>query len=308
MVFSIERETKQLVASLPRGDGREDYDCVADACRNPACRCLTMTIAYRARAAGGAGESAPAPERTVALDLGMETIDGKFRTRASPSDLAFAEAVLAAMEPADFDLLGRIHFMIKSRETELAQPAEIDARFDFDEIERSSLMQAYNDILPFAETMHVVVDGIEHVVLDQYCVRPRCRCTDAHINLLPITEGSGVLEPTDVVSVDYAGRTWGRVENEPLSCDIATLRRLMESTIPDLYAKLNARHQRLRAIYAHCRKRARTAVAGSIPAGTVGRNDPCPCGSGKKLKKCCLGKGTGDPSARHSVSTIAIRH
>jgi preprotein translocase subunit SecA len=21
----------------------------------------------------------------------------------------------------------------------------------------------------------------------------------------------------------------------------------------------------------------------------VGRNDPCPCGSGKKCKKCCLG-------------------
>jgi preprotein translocase subunit SecA len=24
------------------------------------------------------------------------------------------------------------------------------------------------------------------------------------------------------------------------------------------------------------------------PHGDVGRNDPCPCGSGKKLKKCCL--------------------
>ena len=23
----------------------------------------------------------------------------------------------------------------------------------------------------------------------------------------------------------------------------------------------------------------------------VGRNDPCPCGSGKKFKKCCLGQG-----------------
>lgn len=22
----------------------------------------------------------------------------------------------------------------------------------------------------------------------------------------------------------------------------------------------------------------------------VGRNDPCPCGSGRKYKKCCLGK------------------
>jgi len=23
----------------------------------------------------------------------------------------------------------------------------------------------------------------------------------------------------------------------------------------------------------------------------IGRNDPCPCGSGKKYKKCCLGSG-----------------
>ncbi|MBU1877352.1 MAG: SEC-C domain-containing protein, partial [Chloroflexi bacterium] len=23
------------------------------------------------------------------------------------------------------------------------------------------------------------------------------------------------------------------------------------------------------------------------PTGKVGRNDPCPCGSGKKYKKCC---------------------
>jgi hypothetical protein len=26
----------------------------------------------------------------------------------------------------------------------------------------------------------------------------------------------------------------------------------------------------------------------------VGRNDPCPCGSGKKFKKCCIGKGVYD--------------
>ena len=25
----------------------------------------------------------------------------------------------------------------------------------------------------------------------------------------------------------------------------------------------------------------------------VGRNDPCPCGSGLKYKKCCLGKDDG---------------
>jgi uncharacterized protein len=26
------------------------------------------------------------------------------------------------------------------------------------------------------------------------------------------------------------------------------------------------------------------------PFRDIGGNDPCPCGSGKKFKKCCLGK------------------
>lgn len=39
--------------------------------------------------------------------------------------------------------------------------------------------------------------------------------------------------------------------------------------------------------------RARLALLGTTPTRetpqkTVGRNDPCPCGSGKKFKKCCL--------------------
>ena len=29
----------------------------------------------------------------------------------------------------------------------------------------------------------------------------------------------------------------------------------------------------------------------------LGRNEPCPCGSGKKYKRCCLGKGAPAPGA-----------
>ncbi|MEW6368465.1 MAG: SEC-C metal-binding domain-containing protein [Acidobacteriota bacterium] len=32
----------------------------------------------------------------------------------------------------------------------------------------------------------------------------------------------------------------------------------------------------------------------------LGRNDPCPCGSGKKYKKCCIGK-PGDPAGRSGI-------
>ncbi|HNY18141.1 MAG TPA: SEC-C metal-binding domain-containing protein, partial [Treponemataceae bacterium] len=37
----------------------------------------------------------------------------------------------------------------------------------------------------------------------------------------------------------------------------------------------------------------------------TGRNDPCPCGSGKKYKNCCLGK-TGfsdEPTAMETLGT-----
>ena len=39
----------------------------------------------------------------------------------------------------------------------------------------------------------------------------------------------------------------------------------------------------------------------------VGRNDPCPCGSGKKYKKCCLGKPTTAASSAGAKFTEFAR-
>jgi hypothetical protein len=44
--------------------------------------------------------------------------------------------------------------------------------------------------------------------------------------------------------------------------------------------------------------------------GKIGRNDPCFCGSGRKFKKCCLGKGAGGqadpvmPSVKKEIERI----
>jgi hypothetical protein len=43
------------------------------------------------------------------------------------------------------------------------------------------------------------------------------------------------------------------------------------------------------------------AAAHGRRAGRVGRNEPCPCGSGKKYKKCCLEEGK--PAAARSLET-----
>ena len=48
------------------------------------------------------------------------------------------------------------------------------------------------------------------------------------------------------------------------------------------------------------------AAAEPLRSAKVGRNDPCPCGSGKKFKRCC-GAGGGSPPpigpAASAVST-----
>lgn len=36
----------------------------------------------------------------------------------------------------------------------------------------------------------------------------------------------------------------------------------------------------------------------------TGRNDPCPCGSGKKYKKCCMDKDQADMRARTSYTQV----
>jgi SEC-C motif len=289
MIFSIEPgsepEKRRLVARVAGEGGVETYDCTVDACPNPVCRCRTTNMVLRPRTPG-------LPERKVGLDLDTRGIDELFAKRATTEAMAYGVGLLAAMDEANFALLDSIHYTMKNRICEEAAPSEVKARFDFDEIERSSLMQAYNDILPFGDRFMVAVGGADYVLLDQYCVRPGCKCTDAYLNVFPVEDRGKLPGATGVVSVDYDAARWEPVAGEPLACDTAELRRQMESASPGLYKRLRARHKKVRAIYAHCRRReleARHAVQDAAP---VGRNDPCPCGSGKKYKKCCVGKMT----------------
>jgi uncharacterized protein len=56
----------------------------------------------------------------------------------------------------------------------------------------------------------------------------------------------------------------------------------------DLYRSLRVEAQDLLRECVEDLHRARLAAEGGSPKIKAGRNDPCPCGSGKKYKKCCL--------------------
>ena len=71
----------------------------------------------------------------------------------------------------------------------------------------------------------------------------------------------------------------------------AALLEAFKSASPGLDHELKIRHLLLQKIYLRAElalAKKRTAVAAEPPRRKIGRNEPCPCGSGKKFKHCCL--------------------
>jgi len=93
------------------------------------------------------------------------------------------------------------------------------------------------------------------------------------------------VKPTFYINLNYKKKQWEAVKEHAVPADVESARSAMEKQIPDLYKRLRSRHIKLKKIYAHCKKQHFKPQQQQIKTG---RNDPCPCGSGKKYKKCCL--------------------
>jgi len=62
-----------------------------------------------------------------------------------------------------------------------------------------------------------------------------------------------------------------------------------EEQLSELLAGIPGREREARAAAREAGRAGRAARSGSRLASKVGRNEPCPCGSGRKYKRCCGG-------------------
>ena len=180
------------------------------------------------------------------------------------------------------------YFVYKNNITEKANLDAIDAYFEYEEVEKEGLMYAYNDVLPYGDQMIVTIDGRNCIIFDQYCVLPKCKCTDTTLNIMLAETFGKAGEELCSASLKYAKKSWKAFEGSSFPVSMKAVRSAIESEIPDFYERLRNRHLKLKGIYAHCKKR-NFSPKQPIQVPKVGRNDPCPCGSGKKHKKCCMG-------------------
>jgi hypothetical protein len=130
------------------------------------------------------------------------------------------------------------------------------------------------------------VDREAFVAVDLYCIDPECTCRDISVDF-ELLEG----EKLDVLGTVFVDADSGEVvgtSNKPgKRRALERLWAAFEKRRPP--ALLQQRWQQMREIGPQICKllaQARTVTRDQ----DVGRNDPCPCGSGKKYKKCCLGR------------------
>lgn len=254
-------------------------------CKNPCCPCGGVDLYCRMTA----GPDRAQRVRLDVLDRGL---------RASPDsnaqDEALGRAFAAEAEPDDWAWLRDYFFSCKRAAMETMAIETIDAQFPEYILNGDTTMVSYADIFPWAESFSFELSGEEWYADDQYCIAPDCGCTGAGLSFFRAHSESAPAPKAESWSAflhyDYeSGRPSGE-EAQEQHLTPAEFLGALHAHVPQLGDILRKRHGQLKQLARRLLQNAEVPV--TSPPKTR-RNDPCPCGSGKKFKKCCGSPGIG---------------
>jgi len=284
MIFSHDNESGDIIATIKNNGKEEIYECLLSACKNPVCTCGTIYLELVPEGLQNTKANSQ-NHRFIDIDLADRKLDNPTDREISDEDQLFSEKLINAMDEQDFDILQNYHLQYKNRLCENAGPDSFDVHFEFDQVEYDGLMYAYNDVLPYGDQLQIKFNEKKYMIYDQYCLLPKCSCTDTMLDIVRIKQNNSNDEILCSISLSYKKKKWEF--NEESSLRIDSIKSAVEEQIPDIYKRMLQRHKKLKAVYKYNKSKYYSAKQ-YVQGSNVGRNDPCPCGSGKKYKKCCL--------------------
>ena len=267
---------------------------MTSACANPGCPCRDAKVtAFRvgewlagvaqgrgkvsfyhgAAASGrepGPAQVAPVLKATLDIDTGAVAI----AEHASP-DERDEEALAWLRDELDGTLLD--HLAEKVLRCKGIRPlSRIEVR-DYE----PGLMVYWVDAYLAGRVDCYVIDGRRFAVLDTYCVDPFCSCREIRLQVYRDQEEIGSFV------VDLAASDWSQRSHDGSELDRVWRAFTCRYPDPGLFRQ---RADLMKKAGPDIMASARPAPPVAPPR--VGRNEPCPCGSGKKYKRCCLPKNT----------------
>lgn len=142
---------------------------------------------------------------------------------------------------------------------------------------------AWHELHPDQRRDLYLDEDVVFLASEFYCVNPDCDCAQATIDFAEL------LERNRAQSIGYVRLSLPDTQVIELSGPGTRLERLwsaFRTRHKNLADRLATRKRRLAEI-------ARGAFRPALPSDAtqhVGRNDPCPCGSGQKFKRCCASR------------------
>jgi hypothetical protein len=301
-----------LALWLPRGRGRDALAdgliATVDVCENPACRCTIarlhavriddraekvvrtddgMRITWR-----NPSDDPPRPEGSAGLTVDFLT--GAVEARDGGN--LPAEVARYFEEPLPFSVLD--HFW--ARWSKPRRPLGVDWKAQALEVWEPGVLLSTMEVFPEERLDCYLVDGKLYQVDTMFCVEPDCDCTDTRLSVLAFsddrkqaTEVGGAWLPVEtMMPAGFEGEglkheTFVRIYLEWRRRNVPAKDRLLE--LRDLTRRRGLELHKLVAARSRPAERSRPAppVRPATSTSRPGRNDPCPCGSGKKYKRCC---------------------
>ncbi len=251
----------RLVELFKLNPGR--YNLHTQACTDPACGCDTLEVRFEPLD----WEEPESEWHRAAIDVKRQRLIWE---RIPPQSYAFAMAYKENVSEEDWLNLYR-QFVGQRLQTEFHHQDGLPADFDYDEIDQHDPFVPYHDIITFHHGLEVLLGEETWLLRDAYQLR-----ADLRRARFVFQRDDAVVE----VSVNLKDGDW--------LCDDDAADELMNAAL-EQHGGIKAFREReriVRQLYASHHDK----DIGHQPVRRgkkVGRNEPCPCGSGKKYKKCC---------------------
>lgn len=128
---------------------------------------------------------------------------------------------------------------------------------------------------------------------DQYCSNPKCLCNEVVLTFYKIDISKKTQEQDFAVRMSLKNFTYNIEYNKFGADKISEVINYLKANRPEVFRILKRRYDEIKSASKEVIKKfALEEKKEKLSNVKIGRNDSCPCGSGKKYKKCCGGQAS----------------
>jgi len=280
--------TKNLIINQKNGLFSDaSYFIHLNVCKNPRCNCGGVNVIISTEVELSDNKADCVIPVNVHEKKIKPTSNDDFLSVEKNKD-AVREFFMENLSVNDWFFLKEIYFKKKFDIIEHVNCDDIEFEFSRIDFEDESLMLPYIDIFA-ASFFEIQIKNSTYVISDSYCKNPQCNCKDLNIQIekiIPNKNGNNTSETIGNFEFNYI--TSKSTIEGPHKKEMESVFQKMNVEYKNLQNIFERRHKIVKELYAKARLNFYKGYKESVKHKSIGRNDPCFCGSGKKFKNCCL--------------------